>query len=82
MPEPKTQAEARAEHDAFMKHAAEAIVTSQKLKLVMQGKGITAARAECPRCGNETLQGRLAGRKQHMRMWCTTEGCDMPQMME
>lgn len=52
-----------------------------KLKRVMLAKGLTRARAKCPKCGNETLQGALAGRKNHMRMWCETPNCEM-RMME
>lgn len=55
--------------------------TGVKLKGVMLAKGLNRARAKCPRCGNETLQGALAGRKNHMRMWCETPNCEM-RMME
>lgn len=58
------------------------IDTSQVLKKAMQDKGVRSARAKCPRCGNETLQGRLAGKKDSMRMWCETKGCDMPKTKE
>ncbi len=50
-----------------------------RLKSVMQQKGLTRAKAKCPACGGaDTLQGKLAprGRSQHLRMWCTTPGCN------
>ncbi len=53
-----------------------------KLKQVMIIKGLTKAKAKCPRCENETLQGRLAGRRNHLRCWCDTPGCAFHQMME
>lgn len=52
-----------------------------KLKQVMLRRGLTAARCKCPMCKNETMQGRLAGRKNHIRAWCETPGCNY-QMME
>jgi len=50
-----------------------------RLKSVMQQKGLTRAKAKCPACGGaETLQGKLVphGRRHHLRMWCTTPGCN------
>lgn len=67
--------------DDFMKAVEQTMAAGMKLKKVMLDKGLTAARAKCPRCGNETMQGRLVGRKNHLRLWCDTAGCDV-QMME
>lgn len=53
--------------------------TASKLKRAMQRRGLLRAKAKCPRCGGaETLQGKLVphGRSQHLRMWCTTAGCN------
>lgn len=50
-----------------------------RLKSVMQRKGLLRAKAKCPACGGaETLQGKLVprGRGHHLRMWCTTPGCN------
>ncbi len=70
-----------ADPDPFWANATLLVETSVKFKKVMQTKGLRRAKAQCPICKNETLQGALAGRKDHMRMWCDTEGCDV-QMME
>ena len=50
-----------------------------KLKKVMLDRNLRAAKAKCPECGG-MLQGRLAGRKNHMRFWC--EGTCKRSMME
>lgn len=52
---------------------------AMKLKKVMMGRNLRAAKAKCPECGG-MLQGRLAGRKNHLRFWCDGE-CKR-QMME
>jgi hypothetical protein len=56
--------------------------TALTLKQVMLKRGLRRARCKCTRCGNETLQGALVGRRNHGRFWCTTEGCSFKQMME
>lgn len=66
--------------DAFMAHVSKWMDAAVKMKKVMLRKGLTAARAKCVDCGNETMQARLAGRKNHIRMWCDTPGCDMTVM--
>jgi len=68
---------ATTEREAFLREAGATLFTGLKLKRVMQRRGLRRARAKCPRCGNETLQGALAGRRDHLRMWCDTEGCGM-----
>lgn len=53
--------------------------TAVRLKAVMQKRNLLRAKAKCPRCGGaETLQGKLVphGRRQHLRMWCSTPGCN------
>ena len=80
----KNQLLDRAKHQApdFMRHIAMVVETSMKLKKSMQKRSIRRARAHCPRCGGDgTLQGALAGKKDHMRMWCETPDCSM-EMME
>lgn len=52
---------------------------AEKLKTVMLKRGLKAARARCPECGG-TLNGRLAGPRNHMRFWC--DGTCKRQMME
>jgi len=66
----------------WMKDAVADIHTAMKLKEVMVRKGIRSAKAKCPKCGNETMQGRLAGPRNHIRFWCDTEGCTLTKMME
>ncbi|MFA6966093.1 hypothetical protein [Bosea sp. (in: a-proteobacteria)] len=78
---PLTQADARAEHEAFMASFGATLTAGLKLKRVMQKRGLRRARAKCPRCGFETLQGALVGRRDHLRMWCDTPDCPM-EMME
>ena len=75
-----TPANAAAEHDAFMKQTGKILETGMKLKKVMLDKQITTARAKCPHCAHGFLHGRLAGRKNHLRMWCDGEGCDIWMM--
>jgi hypothetical protein len=52
--------------------------TGMKLKKIMLGKRITAARAKCPFCETGHLHGRLAGHKNHLHMVC--DGCDAAMM--
>lgn len=65
--------------DDFARMVGTIIRDMVKLKKVMIDRGLTAAKAPCPECGG-MLQGRLVGRKNHMRMWC--EGTCNRQMME
>ncbi len=66
----------------FMRHVAQVVETSIKLKRAMLKRGVNRARAACPRCGiNGALQGALVGKTNHMRMWCDTPDCSM-EMME
>lgn len=67
------------EADDFSRMVGTIIRDMVKLKKVMIDRGLTAAKAPCPECGG-MLQGRLVGRKNHMRMWC--EGTCNRQMME
>ena len=81
-------AEAAGEHADFMRHAGMVLEAGTKLKKVMVEKGLTAAKAKCPKCeGAESLHGRLivgrgAGRHRSsggaFRMWC--DGCDVAMM--
>lgn len=66
----------------WSKRATEDLTTGLKLKKLMLDKQLTSARAKCPRCGHDTLQGRLAGRKNHLRCWCDFPGCTFSGMME
>lgn len=67
--------------DDFMKRASKWIDAAQKMKKVMLAKSLTKARAKCVDCDNETMQARIAGPRNHIRMWCDTPGCEM-RMME
>ncbi len=60
----------------------EDLQTALKLKSKMLKRQLTTARAKCPRCKKETLQGRLAGRKNHLRCWCDNPDCTFYRMME
>lgn len=66
--------------DDFMKHIGKTLDAAMKLKKVMISQKLTSAKAPCPKCGTGMLHGRLAGRKNHLRMWCDTPNC--MQMME
>ena len=73
---------AKRQSPEFMRHVAQVVETSMKLKTSMLKRGLKRARANCPRCGVAwALQGALVGSKNHMRMWCETTGCSM-EMME
>jgi len=67
------------EHDDFARRIGTIIRDMVKLKKVMLARNLTSAKTVCPECGG-MLQGRLVGRKNHMRMWC--EGTCNRQMME
>lgn len=67
--------------DDFMEHMGKVLDAGTKLKAVMLKKGLTSAKAPCPICKVGHLHGRLAGRKNHMRMWCDGPGCNA-QLME
>lgn len=87
---------ARAELDAAKaadpdwRHFEQVLTTGMKLKQVMVDKGLTQAKAKCPKCeGTESLHGRLivgsaAGRHRRsggaFRMWC--DNCPDIRMME
>lgn len=67
------------ETDFFAK-VKDVLEAGMKLKKVMIEKKITSAKAVCPRgCGGH-IHGRLAGRKNHLRMWC--DRCEDVRMME
>lgn len=66
-------------HEDFARVVGTVIRDMVKLKGVMLSRKLRAAKAVCPECGG-MLQGRLVGRKNHMRMWC--EGTCNRQMME
>lgn len=66
----------------FLRHVAQVLETSVKLKRQMMKRTLRRARSMCPRCGVEgALQGALVGKNDHMRMWCDTPNCSM-EMME
>ena len=44
--------------------------TATKLKKVMQGKKIRAAKCKCPHCEHGFIIGRLHGKKDHLHMSC------------
>ena len=71
-------AEARGEHDDFMKRMGRILVEAQKFKVVMKKRGLTRAKARCPFCATGHWHGRLAGPKQHLHMSC--DGCDVMMM--
>lgn len=45
------------------------LADAAKMKKQMLKAGVKAARVKCTRCEG-TLHGRLAGHKNHIRMWC------------
>ncbi|KEA07171.1 hypothetical protein [Rhizobium rhizogenes] len=55
------------------------ITDGMKMKDQMVKKGVTSARVKCPKCDG-MLHARLAGRKNHIRLWC--DGPCKRQMME
>lgn len=72
---------AKRQSPEFMRHVAQVVETSIKLKRVMLKRGLKRARANCPRCGVAgALRGALVGSRNHMRMWCETPGCSMELM--
>jgi len=73
-------AEASNEHSDFMKGAGRILSAGMKLKKTMVDKKIMSAKAKCPVCEHGFIHGRLAGYKNHMRMWCDGEGCDVWMM--
>lgn len=54
----------------FMKRFGTTLRDAARLKRVMLKRGLRRAQAKCPECDG-MLQGALAGRKDHMRFWCT-----------
>lgn len=46
------------------------VSTFVKLKSVMMRQGLKAAKAPCPHCKTGFIHGRIAGPKNHFRMWC------------
>lgn len=77
----QARAEMEADRSDFIKKTGPILAAGMKLKKVMLDKKITNAKAKCPVCEHGFIHGRLAGRKNHLRMWCDGEGCDV-QMME
>lgn len=81
---------ASGEHDAWIKQFEVVLKTGAKLKKVMVEKGLTRAKAKCPKCeGAVSLHGVLvvgqaAGRHRRsggaFRMWC--DNCAEIRMME
>lgn len=63
----------------FMESVATTVRDASKLKRVMLRRGLRSAQAECPECDG-MLQGRLAGKNNHMRFWC--DGTCGREMME
>lgn len=63
----------------FLNAVATTLRDGIKLKQKMLAKGISSAWTVCPECGGK-LQGRLVGRRKHMRLWC--EGECKRSMME
>lgn len=70
-------AEARGEHDDFMKRAGRILGTAMKFKKALQKRSLTHGKAKCPYCDGY-LHGQLAGPKQHLHMHC--DGCDVWMM--
>jgi transposase-like protein len=68
----------RAEHDDFMARSGRVLEIGVKFKKVMLESGLTSAKAKCPLCEEGHVHGRLAGRKNHFRMWC--DSCDVGMM--
>ena len=66
--------------DPWFAKAGKMIDAAMKLKKVMQRKKIRSAKAKCPFCQDGHLHGRLAGRKDHIRMWCDV--CEDVRLME
>jgi hypothetical protein len=59
---------AKRQSPEFMRHVAQVLETSIKLKRVMLKRGLRRARSTCPRCGiTGAPQGALAGKRDHMR---------------
>lgn len=80
---------AKGDDSDFMKEMGQVLDAGVKLKAAMVKRGLTRAKAVCPKCKNETLRGRLvtdhaAGRHRKsggaFRMWC--DGCPSMRMME
>lgn len=71
----------------FMTTASEILETALKFKAVMLKRGLKIAKTKCPRCAKrakdepigETLEGRIAGSRNHFRMRCIN-GCGMAMM--
>lgn len=62
--------EAKPGHDqSFMDFMKGTIEIAEKLKKSMDKRGLTAAKAKCPRCAG-FIHGRLAGPKKHLHMAC------------
>lgn len=65
--------------DDFLKKVGATLETAMKLKAVMLKRKLTVAKAKCPGCDGH-VHGRIAGPRNHMRMWC--DGTCGAQMME
>jgi hypothetical protein len=53
----------------FLKEYKRTMKIASRFKAVMVKKGLTEARAVCPRCQGD-LRGFISGRKDHFRMSC------------
>lgn len=64
--------------DPDMDRMMEVVRTAERLKRAMKARGLTEARARCPRegCGG-MLHGAIAGPRRHLRMACDEPGCNM-----
>jgi hypothetical protein len=60
---------------ADFEYFSKVIETGTKMKKVMQKKKLKFAKAACPHCKNGMLHGMLAGRKEHLHMYCDNSDC-------
>jgi hypothetical protein len=71
-------AQARGEHDDFMKRAGAILRNAMKFKKALQKRNLMRGKAKCPFCAEGHWHGVLAGPKQHLHMSC--DGCDVMMM--
>lgn len=60
---------------ADFEYFSKVIETGTKMKKVMQKKKLKRAKANCPHCKKGMLHGMLAGRKEHLHMYCDNSDC-------
>jgi ribosomal protein S27AE len=60
----------------MLERMSQAVRFGMEVKAKMNERGlVTAFWEKCPRCGKGPVMVRLAGRKKHLRMRCTTPNC-------